>query len=85
MFEAVDYEAIVQVNGKAVGKHRGGYDAFSFDVTDQIDGNKELQTLTVSVRDPTDDDVRSFLKPESMVEDILELICYICSLSKSGL
>ena len=57
MFEAVDYEAIVEVNGNTVGDHKGGYDAFSFDITNQIDESKEIQTLSVIVRDPTDDKV----------------------------
>ena len=52
-FGAVDWEATVYVNGKKVGDHRGGYDAFSFDVTDALkkDGAQEL---VVGVFDPTD-------------------------------
>lgn len=42
-FEAVDYEAVVYVNGMRIGSHRGGYDAFSFDITDQLrPGDNEL-------------------------------------------
>ncbi|WP_332910626.1 sugar-binding domain-containing protein [Algoriphagus boritolerans] len=33
-FGAVDWEAEVWVNDKNVGKHQGGYDSFSFDITD---------------------------------------------------
>src|SRR5260370_6025736 len=33
-FGAVDWEATVWVNGKRLGTHRGGYDAFSFDITE---------------------------------------------------
>src|SRR3954471_9253417 len=33
-FGAADWEATVSVNGKAVGNHKGGYDPFTFDVTD---------------------------------------------------
>ena len=36
-FGAVDFEATVWVNGKEVGQHRGGYDAFSFDITDALE------------------------------------------------
>ena len=36
-FGAVDFEATVWVNGKEIGQHRGGYDAFSFDITDALD------------------------------------------------
>jgi hypothetical protein len=51
-FGAVDWEAAVYVNGKALGTHRGGYDAFSHDVTDTLkDGDNEL---VVGVFDPTD-------------------------------
>ena len=53
-FGAVDWEATVYVNGKKVGEHRGGYDAFSFDITDALkDGG--AQELVVGVFDPTDD------------------------------
>lgn len=53
-FGAVDWETTVYVNGKKVGDHQGGYDAFSFDVTDYLIPGKEQQ-LTVSVWDPTDE------------------------------
>ena len=51
-FGAVDWEAEVQVNGKAVGTHRGGYDPFSFDVTGALKPSGP-QEITVSVADPT--------------------------------
>ena len=50
-FGAVDYESTVLVNGKEVGKHKGGYDAFSFDITDAL--KPGTNTLVVSVLDPT--------------------------------
>jgi len=49
----VDWEATVLVNGRPVGVHRGGYDPFSFDVTDALRGAGDQQ-LTVGVWDPTD-------------------------------
>lgn len=52
-FGAVDYEAEVFVNGKRVGVHRGGYDAFSFDVTEYLRSSGP-QELIVRVYDPTD-------------------------------
>ncbi len=52
-FEAVDWEARVFVNGKELGVHRGGYDSFSFDITDALKPEGE-QELLVSVLDPTD-------------------------------
>jgi hypothetical protein len=50
-FGAVDYEATVLLNGKELGKHKGGYDAFSFDITDAL--NPGANTLVVSVLDAT--------------------------------
>jgi hypothetical protein len=52
-FGAVDWEAQVWVNGKDVGKHSGGYDAFSFDITDALNARGENE-IVVSVWDPTD-------------------------------
>jgi hypothetical protein len=52
-FGAVDWEASVYVNGKSVGRHRGGYDPFSFEITDALkkDGPQEI---IVGVFDPSD-------------------------------
>jgi beta-galactosidase/beta-glucuronidase len=52
-FGAVDFEATVWVNGKQMGQHRGGYDAFSLDITDALNASGENE-LIVSVWDPTD-------------------------------
>jgi len=50
-FGAVDYEAAVWVNEALVGSHQGGFDPFSFDITEYLrDENNEL---LVSVWDPT--------------------------------
>ena len=50
-FGAVDWKAMVRVNGKLVGEHKGGYDPFTFDITEAVqDGENEL---TVAVYDPT--------------------------------
>lgn len=52
-FGAVDWETEVFVNGKSVGKHRGGYDPFSFNITSALSANSE-QEIIVRVTDPTD-------------------------------
>jgi len=54
-FEAVDWESTVWVNGKEIGTHRGGYDPFSYDITDALNSNRE-QELVVKVWDPTNDE-----------------------------
>ncbi len=51
-FGAVDWESTVYVNGKAFETHRGGFDGFSFDITDALRPG-ETQQLLVSVTDPT--------------------------------
>lgn len=53
-FTASDWSTEVFVNGKAVGKHDGGYDPFEFDVTEFLTPNGD-QSLVVSVWDPTAD------------------------------
>ena len=54
-FGAVDWEAIVSVNGKEVGKHTGGYTPFSFDITDALKPEGE-QVVEVAVWDQTNED-----------------------------
>ena len=51
-FEAVNYITVVTVNGKAVGQHQGGYDPFTFDITDALVESK-TQNLVVKVINPT--------------------------------
>jgi hypothetical protein len=52
-FGAVDWESTVWVNGKEVGQHQGGYDAFTFDITDALN-TKGDNEIVVSAWDPTD-------------------------------
>ena len=51
-FGAVDWQCSVWVNGMLVGEHTGGYNPFTFNITDAItEGENEL---VVKVFDPTD-------------------------------
>jgi len=51
-FGAVDWDTTVWVNGTQVGTHRGGYDPFTFDITDALN-DAEQQEIVLSVWDPT--------------------------------
>lgn len=52
-FEASDWETTVWIDGEIAGRHRGGYDPFSINIT-QLLAHKRNHTLTVRVWDPTD-------------------------------
>jgi hypothetical protein len=52
-FGAVDWEASIWINGSEVGNHRGGYDAFCFDITEALHPTG-IQEIVVSVWDPVD-------------------------------
>ncbi|MEZ5426901.1 MAG: glycoside hydrolase family 2 TIM barrel-domain containing protein [Pyrinomonadaceae bacterium] len=68
-FGAVDYEAIVWVNGERVGDHRGGHVPFSFDVTDLLKEGKN--SVVVRAFDPSTDRTiprgKQFWEPKSAV------------------
>ena len=49
-FGAVNWDAEVRVNGQRVGTHRGGFDPFSFDVTDAL--RSGANEVVVGVRNP---------------------------------
>lgn len=57
-FGAVDWRATVWLNGKQIGQHAGGYDAFTFDISDSIDPAVPLQELVVAVWDPVDTSIQ---------------------------
>ncbi|MCF6401258.1 glycoside hydrolase family 2 [Chitinophaga filiformis] len=68
-FGAVDWQATAYINGKEIGGHTGGYQNFSFDITDALkDGNNELE---VSVFDPTDQGInphgKQVLNPQNIM------------------
>ena len=52
-FGAVDWEAAVWVDGTELGGHRGGYDPFTFDITDALIAGGTHEVV-VAAWDPTD-------------------------------
>ena len=54
-FGAVDWESTVWVNGREAGIHRGGYDPFTYDITEALAAGAK-QEIVVRVLDPTDED-----------------------------
>ncbi len=52
-FGAVDHDSTVWVNGVEVGRHRGGFSSFSFDITGAAHGSAGTEaTIVVRARDP---------------------------------
>jgi hypothetical protein len=51
-FGAVDWYSTVYINDKEVGKHTGGYQSFSYDITDFLKSGQN--EILVKVYDPTD-------------------------------
>ena len=54
-FGAVDWQCEVWVNGQSIGRHQGGYDAFTFDITGALRWNG-AENISVCVTDPTEGD-----------------------------
>ena len=63
-FGAVDYWATVYVNGKRVGKHKGGYVSFKFDVTEYVHAGKNTICLHA------EDDERNRLIPRGKQSEL---------------
>ncbi|CAN5220433.1 glycoside hydrolase family 2 TIM barrel-domain containing protein [soil metagenome] len=68
-FGAVDWDATVFINGREIGNHKGGYDTFSFDITEQLNRSGK-QEIVVSVWDPTSEGTqprgKQVVKPEGI-------------------
>ena len=54
-FGAVDWESTLWVNGREAGTHRGGYDPFTYDITDALAAGTK-QEIVLRILDPTDED-----------------------------
>lgn len=68
-FGAVDWKATVYINGKQIGSHQGGYQNFSFDITnDMKEGDNEL---VVEVFDPSNKGInphgKQVLNPQNIL------------------
>lgn len=64
-FGAVDYRAELYINGEYVGKHRGGYTSFSFDITKYIKEGENSISLCAY------DDLRSANQPSGKQSQLL--------------
>ncbi len=53
-FGAVDWQCDVWVNGQKAGAHQGGYDPFSFEISDLVRTSGDIE-LVIRVWDPTDE------------------------------
>ncbi|MBO0995839.1 PA14 domain-containing protein [Bacillus sp. SD088] len=66
-FGAVDYETFVYVNGTEVGKHKGGYDAFSFNITKHlVEGENEIIVEVIDKTDTNQALGKQRLRPEGI-------------------
>lgn len=54
-FGAVNYDAVVMLNGSQIGSHKGGYDSFDFNITPQLRAGQN--EIVVSVANPIAADV----------------------------
>ena len=67
LFEAVDYECTVVINGKEVGSHVGSSDPFKFDITDVLrDGENELVVRVIDRTAPSQTLGKQTLEPKGI-------------------
>ena len=67
-FGAVDFATKVKVNGKLIGEHVGGYDAFTFDITNALkdSGDQEIIVAVYDVTAETQARGKQTTKPEGI-------------------
>jgi hypothetical protein len=67
-FGAIDWQSTVYVNGKEVGRHKGGYTNFTFDITPHL--KRGPNELLIRVFDPSDQGVgphgKQVLNPQNI-------------------
>lgn len=74
-FGAVDYKAVVFINGEKAGEHKGGYISFKFEITDLV--RTGLNTVTVYA----EDDVRNPMQPRGKQSE--ELYSHGCDYTRT--
>jgi len=60
-FGAIDWQAVVWINGQRLGGHKGGYDPFSFDITDALNKTGRRKSSSASGIRP----IRDFSRAEN--------------------
>lgn len=68
-FGAVDWQTEVFINGKSAGKHEGGFDPFSFNITSLLKKGAQ-QEISIRVWDPTDEGPQPIGKQKKKPEGI---------------
>lgn len=67
-FEASDWETSVYVNGRHLGQHRGGYDPFTFDITDQlVQGKNKIHVCVWDATEGQSQAIGKQIMPENRV------------------
>lgn len=74
-FGAVDYEAVIYINGKECGRHKGGYVSFYVDITSFVRVGKNILTLNAL------DDTRNRLIPSG--KQSMRYESYGCSYTRT--
>jgi len=72
-FGAVDWQSTISINGKYIGSHNGGYQNFSFDISEELqEGDNEL---IVKVSDPSEKGFGPYGKQNLNPQGIMYTAC----------